>query len=105
MKVLLFKPKTYGDLRAYKEPENPIFLRDLSVGEIELLAEDLYFSHSEPRILNLLLPEQIYILRCHAYYNVMTVCFKPYCRGIKEQVLELAKQEIEPGMFKNEDTL
>ncbi|MHA2218918.1 MAG: hypothetical protein ACXACY_23600 [Candidatus Hodarchaeales archaeon] len=90
-----------------KEPDNPIFLRDLNEGSVNYLMEAIYYIRSGG-VLDLLLPEQIWILCCHATYIPSFSCISrrdEFIVRMRQEIKQLSKQEIEPGMFKNEDTL
>jgi hypothetical protein len=91
-----------------REPDNPIFLRDLNENQINFLVESIYSDRSA-EIMNLLLPEQIYVLRCHAshLYSFYYACgdITKFHVQMSREIYQLAKQEIEPGMFKDEDIL
>jgi hypothetical protein len=86
-----------------EEPNNPMLLRDLSEKSIDSLVMDLYYNLKYTAILQLLTPEQRFVLNCHASY-----LFLPrynFLTKMKQEIKQIAKQEIEPGMFKNEDIL
>jgi hypothetical protein len=88
-----------------------MFLRDINNDLLEKLAL-LIFRRTNDSSLSLLLPEQRFVISCHAEF-IWDDHFKK-CGGIQidklyedflVEVRKLAEQEIEPGMFKNENTL
>ncbi|MHA2218031.1 MAG: hypothetical protein ACXACY_19020 [Candidatus Hodarchaeales archaeon] len=94
-----------------REPDNPIFLRDLDDELVALLVESIYSEHYS-EIFETLLPEQLWVLRCHAtfipaynYPVYSSTDFREFSFSMNQEICLLAKQEIEPGMFKDEDTL
>ncbi|MHA2218032.1 MAG: hypothetical protein ACXACY_19025 [Candidatus Hodarchaeales archaeon] len=85
------------------EPDEPVFLRDLSEELIFRLVKCIDFNCC-PEVLDILLPEQIWVLRCHASFLPSFVGVGSFFIDMRQEILQLAKQEIEPGMFKD-DTL
>jgi hypothetical protein len=107
--------------RPYVEPESPVLLIDLIDDYIDNLADAVIHCIWSSRmrcseiqnftVVNKLMPEQRYVLICHAdhvrlrlgYIRDMT--YNMLFFGVKKEIYRLAKQEIEPGMFTDEDTL
>ncbi|MHA2218914.1 MAG: hypothetical protein ACXACY_23580 [Candidatus Hodarchaeales archaeon] len=93
---------------SFTEPEEPRLIREIGVDYIVNEITKRYgFSYSFRLLLmKQLLPEQIRVLWSHAYriysHTSSKIQFIPRFRSEVEQI---AKQEIEPGMFKDEDTL
>jgi hypothetical protein len=97
---------------SFVEPEEPKLIREIGVGYIveRIVAGDGY-SFRGP-LMKQLLPEQIRILLSHAYRIYHHLCnFNPFTSQprfvdqFRYEVEQIAKQEIEPGMFKNENIL
>jgi hypothetical protein len=92
-----------------REPDSPIFLRELSEELINCLVDSIYNNDiGQDQIQTILLPEQRYILRCHASYLHSYHFFATkhlFLTRMKQELFRLAEQEIEPGIFKDEDTL
>jgi hypothetical protein len=91
----------YRDVLSFSfvEPEESRLMREIGVDYIvDFIGEPLTKQ---------LLPEQIRVLLSHAYRIYGYYCFSKlqFIREFRREVEQIAKQEIEPGMFKNEDTL
>jgi hypothetical protein len=96
---------------SHPEPSNPKLLKEIGVGYIvEEITErtSFYYNFRELSLLKQLLPEQIRVLLSHAHriYDCHRYSSKSqFIRIFHNEVEQIAKQEIEPGMFKDEDTL
>jgi hypothetical protein len=92
---------------SFTEPEEPRLMREIGVGYIVegIIVVDGY-SFRGP-LMEQLLPEQIRVLLSHAYriYFRTPIPQFHFINQLRNEVEQIAKQEIEPGMFKNEDTL
>jgi hypothetical protein len=100
-----YKPRIELDDFPSKEPDKTISLKDLDEVSIYKLIKSIYVDHYI-RVLDHLLPEQIYILRCHAsYLDSFYDTEEKFLVEMKQEIEQLTRQEVEPGMFKNEDIL
>jgi hypothetical protein len=82
---------------SFLEPEEPKLLKEIGV-----------FKYSFYRLSSMsqLLPEQIRILMSHAYVvATLTSTKNMFADEFYSIVRRIAEQEIEPGMFRNEDIL
>jgi hypothetical protein len=101
---------------SFIEPEEPKLLEEIGVNYIvnEITKRNGY-SLVELSLMEQLLPEQIRVLWSHAYrifyYHAYRIFYyRPISQSqfvceFRHEVEQIAKQEIEPGMFKNEDIL
>jgi hypothetical protein len=89
---------------SFIEPEEPRLMREIGVDYIVEGVTEKYgfkYSFTELSLMEQLLPEQIRVLFSHA-------CKIAYLTGLKSQFIpkfrneveQIAKQEIEPGIFK-----
>ncbi|MHA2218542.1 MAG: hypothetical protein ACXACY_21665 [Candidatus Hodarchaeales archaeon] len=94
---------------SFEEVDNPIRLNDLKYSHIlEIIASFMY--GGESFIITKLLPEQRYVIGCHlsrVWYNCYggVVNLGRLRFVMAREIRRLAKQEIEPGMFKDENIL
>jgi hypothetical protein len=92
---------------SFVEPEEPKLLREIGVSEITERGRFI-FSAKALSLMEQLLPEQIRVLLSHAYriYGYHWCSSKSkFIYKLRHEVEQIAKQEIEPGMFKDEDIL
>ncbi|MHA2218039.1 MAG: hypothetical protein ACXACY_19060 [Candidatus Hodarchaeales archaeon] len=90
---------------SHPEPSNPKLLKEIGVGYIveEITKRtSFYYNFRELSLLKQLLPEQIRVLLSHAYriYDYHWCSSKSqFIRIFRNEVEQIAEQEIEPGMF------
>ncbi|MHA2218919.1 MAG: hypothetical protein ACXACY_23605 [Candidatus Hodarchaeales archaeon] len=94
---------------SFLEPEEPKLLKEIGVDYIvkEIMKKN-GFKYSFYRLSSMsqLLPEQIRILMSHAYVvATLTSTKNMFADEFYSIVRRIAEQEIEPGMFRNEDIL
>jgi hypothetical protein len=93
---------------SFIEPEEPKLLEEIGVNYIvnEITKRNGY-SLVELSLMEQLLPEQIRVLWSHAYriFYYRPISQSQFVCEFRHEVEQIAKQEIEPGMFKNEDIL
>jgi hypothetical protein len=93
---------------SFTEPEEPRLMREIGVDYIiEGVIVRIGFNYSfKGLLMKQLLPEQIRVLWSHAYriYNDCSSKVQFILR-LHDEVEQIARQEIGPGMFKDEDTL
>ncbi|MHA2218536.1 MAG: hypothetical protein ACXACY_21635 [Candidatus Hodarchaeales archaeon] len=94
---------------SFIEPEEPKLLREIGVDYIikGITERDGFtYSFTELSLMEQLLPEQIRVLLSHAYkISEKFIRKSQFIRIFHNEVEQIAKQEIEPGMFKDEDIL
>ncbi|MHA2219357.1 MAG: hypothetical protein ACXACY_25875 [Candidatus Hodarchaeales archaeon] len=93
---------------SFTEPEEPRLMREIGVNcIIDGIMVGSDYSFTELSLMKQLLPEQIRVLFSHAYRIYNSYCFSQvqFIFKFRDEVRQLARQEIEPGMFKDEDIL
>jgi hypothetical protein len=90
---------------SFTEPEEPKLIREIGVDYIieGITERDGFSYYLEPLIMRQLLPEQIRVLMSHAFRIPFSELH--FVNQLRNEVEQLAKQEIEPGIFKDEDIL
>jgi hypothetical protein len=103
----IFTDDTVMDL-SFTEPEEPRLMREIGVNCIidGIMVGSGGYSFTG-LLMKQLLPEQIRVLLSHTYriYCYQSVSRLRFVDQLHIEVEQIAKQEIEPGMFKNEDIL
>jgi hypothetical protein len=91
---------------SFVEPEEPRLLREIGVNYIVkgITERNGFNYYLEPLIMKQLLPEQIRVLVSHAHKIACLITKYQFIPRFRNEVKQIAKQEIEPGMFRNEDT-
>ncbi|MHA2218541.1 MAG: hypothetical protein ACXACY_21660 [Candidatus Hodarchaeales archaeon] len=96
---------------SFIEPEEPKLMREIGVDYIvkEVTEKDGFkYSFTKLSLMEQLLPEQMRVLLSHAYricnHHRLFSKFQ-FIRIFRNEVKQIAEQEIEPGMFKDEDIL
>jgi hypothetical protein len=94
---------------SFIEPEEPKLLREIGVDYIikGITERDSLFKYSfRGPLMEQLLPEQIRVLLSHAYkISGKFIRKSQFVREFRNEVEQIAKQEIEPGIFKDEDKI
>ncbi|MHA2218917.1 MAG: hypothetical protein ACXACY_23595 [Candidatus Hodarchaeales archaeon] len=96
---------------SFVEPEEPKLMREIGVNYIVEEITERYgfiFSAQVSLLMEQLIPEQIRVLVSHAYKIYHS--YRPFSKSyfidrLHIEFQQIAKQEIEPGVFKNEDIL
>ncbi|MHA2218539.1 MAG: hypothetical protein ACXACY_21650 [Candidatus Hodarchaeales archaeon] len=94
---------------SFIEPEEPKLIRKIGVDYIvkEVVKDSLFkYSFTRSLLMEQLLPEQIRVLLSHAYkISGKFIRKSQFVREFRNEVEQIAKQEIEPGIFKDEDKI